>query len=140
MSHSRTKKTEPFLQIPHKVIRSADYRYLSGSAVKLLNVLIFQFRGHNNGDLTAAWSVMKAKYGFRSPTTLHRAIRELLAADLILLTRQGGLGMCSLYSVSWLKINSCNGKLDSQPTSVPPRNVWHTEIRTSEDSGSVVAP
>lgn len=51
------------------VMQSDDYKNLSGNAVKLLLALCYQFRGHNNGNLTAAWSVMQEQHGFRSPET-----------------------------------------------------------------------
>ena len=119
---------DSFYQIPRKVHRCADYRALSGNAVKLLNALAFQFIGKNNGDLGAAWTVMRDKHGFRAPMTLRNARDELLNADLITRTRIGGLGKCSLYAVNWLKINPCNGKLEVQPKTMPPRNKWDQEV------------
>jgi len=116
--------TDSFYQIPRKVHRCADYRALKGNAVKLLNALTYQFYGKNNGDLTTAWSVMRNKHGFNSPMTLRNALHELLNADLVTKTCQGGLGKCSLYAVKWLKINPCDGKLEVQPTTTPPRHTW----------------
>ena len=116
--------TDSFYQIPRKVHRCADYRALNGNAVKLLNALTFQFIGKNNGDLGAAWSVMRDKHGFKSPLVLDNAVYELLNADLITRTRQGGRGKCSLYALNWLRINPCDGKLEVQPTTIPPRYKW----------------
>lgn len=118
---------DSFYQIPRKVHRCADYRILNGSSVKLLNALTFQFLGNNNGDLGAAWSVMRDKHGFKSPETLNNALHELLNADLVTKTRQGCLGKCSLYAVNWLKINPCDGKLEVQPKTIPPRYKWDQE-------------
>ena len=69
---------DSFYQIPRKVHRCADYRALNGNAVKLLNALTYQFYGNNNGDLTAAWSVMRNKYGFNSPMTLDCIFRPIV--------------------------------------------------------------
>ena len=126
----RRKVADSFYKIPRKVHRCADYRYLNGNAVKLLNALACQFTGHNNGNLTAAWTVMRDQHGFRSPTTLDRARKGLLDANLIKLSRQGGLGRCSLYAVTWLQINPCDGKLDIQPTTLPPRIDWNQQLRS----------
>ena len=126
----RMKMADSFYKIPRKVHRSADFRHLSSHAKALLISLVYQFYGNNNGDLTAAWTVMRDQHGFRSPTTLDRARKGLLDANLIKLSRQGGLGRCSLYAVTWLQINPCNGKLDIQPTTLPPRTDWNQQQRS----------
>ncbi len=128
MSRNKLKGRKPpnsFYWIPKPVHRSADYRQLSGNAVKLLNALAYQFNGHNNGDLSATWSVMKTQHGFRSPTTLNHVRNELLAANLIYVTRQGGMGMCNLYALTWMPIDKCNGKLDYGPTIKTLRTGWN---------------
>lgn len=121
-------KAKSFAGIPRKVIMSEDYRNLSGSAVKLLVALAYQFRGKNNGDLMATYSVMKAKFGFRSKATLTRALKELLDAKLIVRTRVGMFlnpgGKCALYALTWAAIDECGGKLDVASTSLPTRKDW----------------
>ena len=69
--------------------------------------------------------VQDSRVLYRSFEDLARhALYELLNADLVTKTRQGGLGRCSLYAVKWLKINPCDGKLEVQPTTTPPRHTW----------------
>jgi hypothetical protein len=134
MSHRKPKSRplpKSFYWIPRQVHRSADFRELSPYALKLLVSLACQFNGFNNGDLTAAWTVMSKQHGFKSEATLDRCKKELLAANLIYLTRQGGLGRCSLYALTWMPIDDCNGKLDSQPTEMPIRREWHQEKVTT---------
>ncbi len=134
MSRRKPKGRLPdksFYWIPRRVHQSADFRQLSGNAVKLLCSLVYQFTGNNNGDLTAAWSVMHLKHGFRSPSTLHNVRNELLAANLIYVTRQGGRGQCSLYALTWMPIVECNGKLDCKPTKPPIRTEWHNKDVTA---------
>ena len=108
------KPTGRYIAIPHTVMRCEDYRNLKGTAVKLLNALAFQYNGWNNGDLTAAWSVMSEQHGFRSKATLTHAIQELLDANLITRTRQGYFqnpgGQCALFAVNWYAIHECQGK------------------------------
>jgi len=111
-----------FFGLPHAVMASPSFRGLSAQAVKLLCDIGGQYRGKNNGDLCATWRVMQ-RLGWRSRDTLARALRELLGAGLIELTRQGGLNRCSLYALSWRSIDDCKGKLDVLPT-IKPSGRW----------------
>jgi hypothetical protein len=106
-----------FYRLPHAVMDADSYRTLSARAVKLLNDIGRQFLGKNNGDLSAAWGVMRRR-GWKSRDTLTKAQVELLAHGLIEKTRQGGLHMCSLYALTWLPIDACGGKLDVAATRV----------------------
>ena len=103
--------------MPHSILEHENYAQLSNKAVKLLIDLFGQYYGNNNGDFTAAFSVMK-KRGWKSKDTLNRARHELLDTGFIQQTRQGGRHCCSLYAVTWLAIDDCNGKLDVAPTRV----------------------
>ncbi len=90
----------------------------------LLNDLGLQYRGANNGDLTAAWKIMQAR-GWRSRDTLGRALAELLHFGMIEKTRQGGLNRCGLYALTWHAIDECRGKLDCPPTHTG-SGLWQT--------------
>ena len=71
-----------------------------------------------------AWTLMKER-GFRSKATLTKAIKELVAAEMIMLTRQGQFikNRAGLYALTWASIDECAGKqLDESPTRTPPRN------------------
>ena len=107
-----------FFALPNAVQDSPNYRMLSAHAVKLLCDLGGQFKGNNNGDLSATWSLMHAR-GWRSRDTLGRALAELLHFGLIERTRQGGMHQCSLFALTWRAIDDCKGKLDCAPTRVP---------------------
>ena len=113
-----------FAGIPRVVMDHPDYKNLSGNAVKLLNELARQHRGHNNGDLTITYSLLKDR-GFKSKGTIERARDELFTANLIIKTREGRFtnpgGVCALFALSWQPINECNGKLDVKSTITPPR-------------------
>ena len=106
-----------FFGLPHAVMDSPNYTQLSSKGVRLLNDLGRQFNGSNNGDLCAAWSVME-KRGWKSRSTLHYAIQELLHFEFVTQTRQGGRHKCSLYALTWLAIDECKGKLDVNETNV----------------------
>lgn len=110
--------TRPFLSIPKDVIDSAAYRGLGGWEVKLLVDIASQFNGKNNGDLTAAYSILKDR-GWKSPGTLNKALRELLKVGLIQETRSGGRHRCTLYAVTWRGVDECKGKLEVNPTIAP---------------------
>lgn len=122
-----------FAPLRYDIFTSEEFAALSAPAVKLLIDLYTQFTGYNNGDLSAAWKIMK-KRGWNSRDTLCRALQGLLAAGFIEKTRQGGKNLCSLYAVTWLPIDECpiksNGmkfggksKLDVSPTRTP-SHLW----------------
>ena len=105
--------------MPHDVLNHENFTTLSPRAVKLLIDLGAQYRGTNNGDLCAAWTLM-SKRGWKSKGTLYRALQELEAKGFICKTRQGGRHVASLYAISWRAVDECGGKLDVRETSVAP--------------------
>jgi len=124
MARSKHKQKASFAGIPRVVMECPDYINLNGSAVKLLVEMACQFKGGNNGDLCPAWTLMKER-GFCSKTTLSKAIKELLQAEMILLTRQGHFikNKASLYALTWAPIDECLGKhLEESSTRIPSRN------------------
>ena len=126
MAKSIAKKSiGRFIAIPFVVLKSEDYRNLKPYAAKLLTLMLMQYNGNNNGDMSAAWSTM-SEYGFKSKGTLNRSINALLDANLITRTRdsyfQHPNNQCALYAVTWKPIDECPGKrLNSKSTIQPPR-------------------
>ena len=116
--HKGRRSIAPFLNIPKEVLSSEAYLSLGGWEVKLLVDIASQFNGKNNGDLTAAYSVMRER-GWNSTGTLNKARKALLDAGLIQETRSGGRHRCTLYAVTWRGINECKSKLDVKPTIAP---------------------
>jgi len=104
------------------VIRSASYVKLTPYEQKLLIDLLAQYKGDNNGDLCAAWTIMKRR-GWRSKSTLAKAITGLLKAEWIELSRQGGRNRPNLYAVTFFAVDDCKGKLDIRPT-IRPKSLW----------------
>ena len=124
MARNKHKQKASFAGIPRVVMECPDYINLSGSAIRLLVELAYSYKGGNNGDLCPAWTLMKER-GFRSKATLTKAIKELVAAEMIMLTRQGQFirNKAGLYALTWAPIDECAGKhLDTSPTLIPPRN------------------
>lgn len=137
MARSRSKHkgratSGGFLALPHAVMDSPAFRGLSAHALKLLIDLAAQYRGANNGDLSAAWAVMRER-GWKSRDTLAKALRELLEAGLIERTREGGRPgkggnrVCALYALTWLAIDDCNGKCTPTRT---PSGLWREKTPT----------
>ena len=108
-----------FAGIPHAVMEHACFTTLGHPAVRLLLELAKQYNGHNNGDLTAAYKVMR-KRGWKSRDTVDGAVRELMHHWLILKSRQGGKNACNLYALTWVAVDNCKGKLDLKDTMTPP--------------------
>ena len=108
-----------FMALPMSVINSRAYIDASPYARALLLDLYMQYRGDNNGDLSACWKVMRAR-GWRSETTLTKAKRELIELGLIVETRKGARpNKASLYAVTWCALDDCGGKLDISPAGFP---------------------
>ncbi len=116
------RDTVGFLRLRHDVTQSDNFRQLTSKAVKLLIDIGSQYRGDNNGDFCAAWTVM-VKRGWKSRATLHAALNELLYYGFIVKTRQGGRNRCNLFALTWEAIDECDGKLDVSPKVVP-SNEW----------------
>jgi len=112
------RSTRGFSMLIHDYFTSPEYAQLSARAVKALIDLYTQFRGANNGDLCAAWKVM-ARLGWTSKDQLHKALAELLEGGWIIVTRQGGRRIPTLYAVTWLGIDPCGGKLEVSPNPAP---------------------
>ena len=111
--------TNPFLSLPHHVLRHETFKTLSTRATKLLVDIAAQYRGNNNGDLSATLSLMRDR-GWNSSDQLDKAKKELVGKDVIRVARQGGLNKCNLYALTWFPIDECNGKLDIAPTTTAP--------------------
>ena len=129
--NSKRKKTTgraeqgSFAALPKAVIKKMQEK-LTAAGYKLLIDLFEQYNGNNNGDLTPAWGIMNKK-GWKSKETLNKARKQLINQGFIELTRQGTLRphSCSLYAVTWINIDECNGKLDVKPTKTG-SGLWRT--------------
>jgi hypothetical protein len=103
---------------------SEDFRALSGGALKVLLGLLRQYRGSNNGDLSASLGQAQG-WGVNSSSTLAAALKELQERNLIIRTREGRFtkpgGCCALYALSWQPVDECAGKIEIGATITPPR-------------------
>lgn len=127
------RPTKPFLMLPREVVDSVGYADLSAQAVKLMLDLHAQYRGKNNGDFTIAWRVISRR-GWKSKRPLYRAIRELLDHEFVIVTRQGGRRIPTLYGLTYFSIDDCGGKLDVRATTKA-SNAWR-----NNSAGLTVVP
>lgn len=111
-----------YSQLIHAYFESPEYAELSPRAVKALIDIFCQYRGANNGDLCAAIGVMRSR-GWRSKDQLAKALEELLDKGWLMVTRQGGRHLATLYAVTFMSIDACGGKLDVKATTTPP-HLW----------------
>jgi len=111
-----------FLGLPHAVLNHPAFATLSPRATKLLLDIATQYRGKNNGDFCATLKTLKER-GWNSSDQLSKALKELKERGLIVVSRQGGRNLCSLYAITWQPIDDCKGKLDI-PASSKALNSW----------------
>ena len=127
-----------FLALPHAVLRSPSFLALSAPAVKLVLDIAVAYNGGNNGDLAATWNQMKAR-GWKSRQSLSKALSELRHHGLLELTRQGGMHKPSLYALTWLGIDPCDGKLEV-PANAVPSGLWKVTAEPLEKTKRQHAP
>lgn len=111
-----------FIAIPNALHDYPAFSELSGTALKVLLGLARQYRGANNGDLSASHT-QAAKWGVGSKTSLAKALSDLQKHGLIIRTREGVFinpgGRCALYALAWRPVDDCPGKnleIASTPT------------------------
>ena len=127
------RDSRPFLRVPRHLVDSPEYANLSAIAVKLMIDLQAQYRGNNNGDLSIAWKLMKPR-GWKSKDTLYRAIGELQDLGFAMVTRRGGRRIPTLYALTYLAIDECNGKLDVRSINTAP-DTWEKKSFASREAG-----
>lgn len=118
----RGKKSPPFLQVPKQILHSEQYAQLSAWDVKLIIDLGSMYNGSNNGDLCAAWKIM-SKRGWRSKGTLAKSIKSVVDSGFVMVTRQGGRNIPTLFALTFHGIDECGGKHNVKPQVKAP-NTW----------------
>lgn len=109
---SRTRPESPpgaYAALPVCVIDSPEYLGASSSAKALLVELLRQHSGSNNGQLQLAFTWLAGR-GWTSRQVIQRAKAELIARQLIMQTRQGGMNRgASKYALTWLSVTDFRG-------------------------------
>ena len=104
-----SRKGEPRYQVPRELADSLAYRSLPDKAKLLWHYLMMQYRGNNNGNISATLSQLEY-YNLRSSSTLAKALAYLIAHGFLRETRNGGgnncsLQQCCLYRFTHLPVN-----------------------------------
>jgi predicted transcriptional regulator len=91
-----------------------------------------QYNGNNNGKLCAIHSQLGLR-GFKSGDTITKAVRNLINANLIVLTKIGMFGKGkrepNYYAITWQPIDNIHGfDMDVNPTNKPIRQ-FSVELR-----------
>ena len=120
---AKGRGNSPFLKIDSHVLRSKAWTNLTGWETKLLLDLMAQFNGRNNGNLCIPWTYQKLR-GWHSRDTLNRALKGLLTAGWIVLTRRGWNKTPNLYGVTYWGIDECDGRVSEEVPSTKPLGYW----------------
>ena len=127
-----------FLALPYAVLTSAAYLSLSPHGIKLLIDLGAQYNGSNNGDLSAAWKLMRPR-GWRSEETLAKAKKELLRTQLIVETRKGWRpNRASLYAITFFALDHCDASASA--SAAPALSTPSRSLRSTIATGSSTSP
>lgn len=122
-----------FVSVPHFVLESPQWGQMDAYAMKLLWEMARQYRGNNNGDLSATAEMLRE----RSPTwaskdTLPKKLRYLEDQGWIVKTRQGGRHIgCNLYAITWWSIDT--SEKHQHPAERKPSHLWKNAIGTPSD-------
>jgi hypothetical protein len=124
------RESHSFVQFQHRMLRDPRFLSLSGRACKALLFLAGQYYGTNNGDLTIAWKIARAR-GIKGNGNLRIAVQELIKAGFVIQSRQGGRNRCSLFALAWFPIDECDGKLEIPASRIAPDD-WLQKNTKSE--------
>lgn len=118
----KSNKKRRFVGLPYNMVSTRQFASLSSKAVKLLIDLSLQRNGHNNGKLSACWTLMKQR-GWKSSASVYRARKELIDAGFLIITRTGlkKRGHATLVAVTWDGIDDCCVDYDAgiTPSNIP---------------------
>lgn len=131
----RREYATSYAGIDRRVMLSDSFAAIGPNGLRVLLWLAFQYKGSNNGYLSATRQQAK-EWGIGGADTLARAIAELREHRLIVLTRQGRFtnpgGSPNLYALTWEPIHDKAGNaLDMPPTRTPVRTDWRRAVENA---------
>jgi hypothetical protein len=113
--HTGKGRQESFLSLPHFILNSNEFAELTGNELRMLLELARQYKGNNNGDMTAMRDQLR-KRGWNSHQTIDVVLANLENKGWIVKTRQGGKRRgCTLYGLTIWAIDSCGDKHEWTP-------------------------
>lgn len=137
------RDSRPFLSLPLDMLNHPRFAALSAHAVKLLIDIARNYNGRNNGDLSAAFSMLQRERHWKSRDTLGRAVGELCRAGFLQRTAKGrkwgvgGVPQPNLYAITWRRIDHSD-KHDCETTMAP--RSWLTQVQNSGTPAGLVSP
>lgn len=96
-----------FSMMRHDVVHGKEIERLSLAAKWVLMKMIGFYSKGNNGDLSAPLNKSKEIFQLSAPG-LKKALDELISAEFLEVTRQGGKNQCSLYALTCFPLNDVN--------------------------------
>ncbi|MFW8744843.1 hypothetical protein [Mesorhizobium japonicum] len=124
-----------YIAFPASVLDSNTFHSLNYSARSLLIDIASQFKGQNNGKLVACESFLMPRK-WKSKTTIHSALKELLESGLLIMTRRGARpNKASWFGVAWYPLGSrvIESELDFNGSSFErERHLWKARERDSQ--------
>lgn len=110
--------------VPHAVLDSAAFLGATHPARSLLLELMRQHTGRNNGHFQLASGWLRRR-GWKSADVVQRAKVELIARQLAIKTRLGGLNAGpDLWALTWLPISDYSGLSEVNAKTYHP-GAWH---------------
>jgi len=98
-----------YTPLVHAVLDSVAYKGASYTAKALLNEVMRQHTGSNNGHLQLSTKWLYTR-GWKSAGTIQKAKKELIERGLIVKTRQGGLNAgADQFALTWVDISNFIG-------------------------------
>lgn len=121
-----------WVPVPLHLLQSKVFAELSPHGVKLLfdALALLGPNARGNGDLSLSPKTMHVR-GWNGRETLNAAARELIAAKLLIKTRQGSRLDCSLFALSFFPLDCDLSKLDVRPGCYSTRDWQHDAERAS---------
>ncbi|MEG9491178.1 ArsR family transcriptional regulator [Mannheimia indoligenes] len=99
-----------FTPLRHDLVASPEFNALSLSAKAVFIAFLGKFNGFNNGSIAFQQTKEQAEKLNISDRTLRNAIKELIEADFIKVTKQGYNRSPSLYALTCYPINETKRK------------------------------
>jgi len=133
LANGRSKIHRQHIRLYHSIYASAQFKSLNPPARAVLFELLFIYNGYNNGYL--AFPVRAGARLHISQATTSRAIKDLLAAGLVAISRPSGFStkgrMATEYTLTF--VEEQNGRVTFKPQVVPEGDVVHS-FTTDADS------
>lgn len=108
----RSKRSSPFVKLPHYVLKSDAYRSLKPGPVALLVQIVLRYNGSNNGQIALGRREACEAINISDKDTASKYFRELDEKGFIKATKQGAFNMkdpsarrATEWAITWERLN-----------------------------------